>query len=67
MNQKSGLQNNSTPLSASIKAIIKTRHPKGKLRTEAFFCTNLEAAEMQILRWFILRWNIEVTFEELRA
>jgi hypothetical protein len=37
------------------------------LRTEAFFCTNLEATDVQILQWFILRWNEEVTFEELRA
>jgi hypothetical protein len=41
--------------------------PKGKLRNEAFFSTNLEATALQILRWFIMRWNIEVTFEELRA
>jgi len=37
------------------------------LRTEAFFCTDVRATEMQILQWFILRWNVEVTFEELRA
>ncbi|MBW1746075.1 MAG: transposase [Deltaproteobacteria bacterium] len=49
-----------------IKWIV-VRDPEGKLRTEAFFCTNLEAGELQILRWFILRWNIEVTFEDLRA
>ena len=46
---------------------VIVRDPEGKLRTEAFFCTNLEAAEIQILQWFILRWNIEVTFEELRT
>lgn len=40
---------------------------EGELRTEAFFCTNLEATAIQILQWFILRWNIEVTFEEARA
>ena len=49
-----------------IKWIV-VRDPKGKLRTEAFFSTNLEAGVLQILHWFILRWNIEVTFEELRA
>ena len=43
------------------------RDPEGELRTEAFFCTNLEAGAILILRWFILRWNIEVTFEEARA
>lgn len=49
-----------------IKWVV-VRDPEGKLRTEAFFCTNLEATEEQILHWFILRWNIEVTFEEARA
>ena len=49
-----------------IKWVV-VRDPKGELRTEAFFCTDVEAAERQILQWFILRWNIEVTFEELRA
>lgn len=37
------------------------------MRTEAFFATDLTATEDQILTWFILRWNIGVTFEELRA
>jgi hypothetical protein len=49
-----------------IKWVV-VRDPEGKLETEAFFCTNLEATEEQILHWFILRWNIEVTFEEVRA
>jgi hypothetical protein len=49
-----------------IKWVV-VRDPEGKLRTEAFFCTNLEATDMQVLQWFILRWNEEVTFEELRA
>ena len=46
---------------------VLVRDPKGELRTEAFFCTDTTASENDILRWFILRWNIEVTFEELRA
>jgi hypothetical protein len=50
----------------AIKWVV-TRDPAGKLRNEAFFCTNLEATEEQIVSWFILRWNVEVTFEELRA
>lgn len=49
-----------------IKWIV-VRDPKGELRTEAFFATDLEATEKQILTWFIYRWNIEVTFEEMRA
>jgi hypothetical protein len=50
----------------AIKWVV-VRDPKGKLRTEAFFSTNLNIAAIQIIRWFIFRWNIEVTFEELRA
>jgi hypothetical protein len=50
----------------AIKWIV-TRDPDGKLRSEAFFCTELKATEEQIITWFILRWNIEVTFEEVRA
>lgn len=47
--------------------LTRTRDSKGKLKTEAFFSTSLEATPEQILRWFILRWNVEVTFEELRT
>ena len=30
-------------------------------------CTDLAATPRQIIEWFVPRWNIEVTFEELRA
>jgi hypothetical protein len=41
--------------------------PEGKLRMEAFFCTNLEATPVEILQWVVMRWSVEVTFEEARA
>jgi DDE superfamily endonuclease len=41
--------------------------PEGKLRMEAFFCTDLEATPAQILEWAVMRWSVEVTFEEARA
>jgi len=41
--------------------------PEGKLRIEAFFCTNPEATPEQILPWVVMRWSVEVTFEEARA
>ena len=41
--------------------------PKGKLRMEAFFCTALQATPVQILEWAVMRWSVEVTFEEARA
>jgi len=41
--------------------------PEGQLRLEAFFCTDLQATPAQILAWVVMRWSIEVTFEEGRA
>jgi DDE superfamily endonuclease len=41
--------------------------PEGKLRMEAFFCTDLEATPVEILQWVVMRWSVEVTFEEARA
>lgn len=49
-----------------IKWVV-VRDPEDKSQTEAFFCTDLETSDEQILHWFILRWNVEVTFEEARA
>lgn len=36
-------------------------------RPAAFFCSNTRASAEQIIVWFYLRRNIEITFEELRA
>ena len=41
--------------------------PEGKLRMDAFLCTDLEATPAQILEWAVRRWSSEVTFEEARA
>jgi DDE superfamily endonuclease len=41
--------------------------PEGKLRMEAFFCTDLEATPAHILEWVVMRWSVEVTFQETRA
>ena len=41
--------------------------PEGKLRMEAFFCTDLQATPAQILAWVVMRWSVEVTFKEVRA
>lgn len=36
-------------------------------KAEAFFSTDLQLAPEKIITWFVLRWNIEVTFFEARA
>jgi DDE superfamily endonuclease len=46
---------------------ILVRDPDGKFKPQAFLCTNLTTAPVQILTWFRLRWQVEVTFEEVRA
>jgi hypothetical protein len=33
---------------------------------QAFLCTDLDAAPLDILPWFVRRWVIEVTFAEVR-
>jgi hypothetical protein len=46
---------------------VLVRDPLGKLAPTAFFATDQTADPLQILAWFIQRWGIEVTFEEVRA
>jgi len=44
--------------------LVKT--PNGKNIAETFFSTDVNNSPLQIINWFVLRWNIEVTFEETR-
>jgi hypothetical protein len=46
---------------------VLIRDPEGKFDTQALLCTRLEATPLQVLEWFVLRWQVEVTFEEARA
>lgn len=46
---------------------VLVRHPAPRRRPVALFCTDLSAAAERILLWYLDRWPIEVTFEEVRA
>jgi hypothetical protein len=46
---------------------VLVRDPEGELPDAAFFCTNPQAPPAQILGWVVMRWAVEVTFEEARA
>src|SRR5580693_2867682 len=46
---------------------LLVRDPRGELPPQAFLCTNLDAAPVDILQWFVSRWQLEVTFQEVRA
>ena len=45
---------------------VLIRDPLGKFEAQALLCTDLTVAPAQIVAWFILRWQVEVTFEEVR-
>ncbi len=46
---------------------VLVRDPQARWRPLALFSTDLSLSAEQILRLYLLRWNVEVTFEELRA
>ncbi len=46
---------------------VLVRDPLGGFKSTAFFTTDQTADPVQILDWFIMRWGLEVTFEEARA
>ena len=46
---------------------VLIRDPLGQFRPQALLSTDLEVAPVQIVEWFVLRWQLEVTFQEVRA
>jgi DDE superfamily endonuclease len=46
---------------------VLIRDPLGKFEPQALLSTDQMAAPQQIVEWFVLRWQVEVTFEEARA
>lgn len=45
---------------------ILVRDPEGKIKTEAFFTTDLDLDPVKIVQLFVWRWGIETTFQECR-
>ena len=46
---------------------VLVRDPAGELEPQAFLATDLNARPCDIIAWFVCRWQVEVTFEEVRA
>jgi hypothetical protein len=46
---------------------VLVRCKEESFQPSAFFCSDPKVSAKQIILWASLRWNIEVTFEELRA
>jgi hypothetical protein len=45
---------------------VLVRDPLGKFDPQALLCTDLAQDPVQVLRWFVQRWQVEVTFREVR-
>jgi hypothetical protein len=45
---------------------VLVRDPQGTFATQSLLCTDLGADPERILSWFVLRWKLEVTFQEVR-
>jgi hypothetical protein len=56
----------STGLFAVPVRWVLIRDPEGEFKTQALLCTDLDADPEQIVRWFVMRWQLEVTFQQMR-
>jgi hypothetical protein len=45
---------------------LLVRDPAGRFATQALLCTDLTVSAGQMLAWFVQRWQLEVTFAEVR-
>ncbi len=46
---------------------VLIRDPLSEFRPQALLCTGLNVAPSRIIEWFVLRWQLEVTFQEVRT
>src|SRR5436305_7147071 len=47
---------------------VLIREPQRRpFRTQALLCTDLSVPPVQVMQWFILRWQLETTYAEVRA
>jgi hypothetical protein len=46
---------------------VIVRDPKRIFKTQALLCTDVNISAEQIIQWFIRRWQVEVTFHEVRS
>lgn len=46
---------------------VLIRDPQGRFDPQALLSTDLELPAQQIVEWFVMRWQLEVTFHEART
>jgi hypothetical protein len=50
----------------SIRWVL-IRDPQGRFAPQALACTDVHADPVQIVSWFVLRWQLETTFQAVRT
>jgi hypothetical protein len=56
----------STGLPAVPLRWVLIRDPQEEFETQALLCTDLDAEPERIISWFVMRWQMESTFQEVR-
>jgi hypothetical protein len=56
----------STGLPAVPVRWVLIRDPEGRFEAQALLCTDLDADPERIVSWYVMRWQLEVTFQEAR-
>lgn len=56
----------STGLPAVPLRWVLIRDPQAEFKTQALLCTDLRADPARIISWFVRRWQMETTFQEVR-
>jgi DDE superfamily endonuclease len=56
----------STGLPAVPVRWVLIRDPEVRFKPQALLCTDLDADPHKIVCWFVMRWQLEVTFQEAR-
>jgi hypothetical protein len=56
----------STGLFAVPLRWVLVRDPQKAFKTQALLCTDLDADPQKVVCWFVMRWQLEVTFQETR-
>ena len=56
----------STGLPAVPVRWVLIRDPKEEFKPQALLCTDLDSKPEQIISWFVRRWQMEATFQEVR-
>lgn len=54
-------------MSPVVMRWVLIRDPQGQFAPQALLCTDLSYAAQQIVEWFVRRWQVEVTFHEVRT